>query len=280
MANVRIITDSSILLENRHLLGDHDISVARFGLRYGDRVVKDESENPGAETPSRVLNPSGVVAPEVADFEALYATLSKQTDQIAVILSSAKLSKACDNAKAATAPYLGRCHIQVIDSRNISVGLGYLVEAAALAASAGTNLEELVRLARSVVARIYSVYYVEELDYLVRGGLLGPSQAVVGRMLDIKPLVTVEDGALITMEKARTHVQAIEKMMEFVAEFTEFERLTIVQNSTRMNDRTRVLQERLALEFEHSDFPILVYETFTASLLGPDMMGMVVLDGE
>ena len=98
-------------------------------------------------------------------------------------------------------------------------------------------------------------------------------------MLEIKPILTIEDGNLITMEKARTHSQAIDKMIEFITEFTHLDRLSIVQNSTKITDRTRMLQDRLALEFGRTQVPVLVYEPLIASLLGPDAIGMAVLEG-
>jgi fatty acid-binding protein DegV len=98
-------------------------------------------------------------------------------------------------------------------------------------------------------------------------------------MLEIKPILTIEDGKLITMEKARTHSQAIDKMIEFVAEFTHLEKLSILQNTLRVTDKTRMLQDRLALEFSRIQAPIMLYDPLIASLVGPDAMGMVVLEG-
>jgi fatty acid-binding protein DegV len=110
--------------------------------------------------------------------------------------------------------------------------------------------------------------------------LIGETQAILGGMLNIKPILTIEDGSLIVMEKVRTHSQAIDKMVEFVTEFTKVERLGILQNVLRVTDRTRMLQERLALTFARSDYPLMLYDPLLAKLLGPDGMGMVVLEDD
>ena len=73
---------------------------------------------------------------------------------------------------------------------------------------------------------------------------------------------------------------AIDKMVEFVTEFTEIERLCILQHTTRTTDHTRMLQDLLALEFARLQSPVLLYDPLTASWLGPDAMGMVILEGE
>jgi len=167
----------------------------------------------------------------------------------------------------------------VIDSQTTSLGLGYLVESIATAAADGATLDDAVRIARSMIPRIYSVYYVDTLDFIQHAGLIGRTQALLGAMLNIKPMLTIEDGRLIVMEKVRTHSQAIDKMVEFVSEFTHIERLGIVQNTTRITDRTRMLQDRLALAFNRLQYPVVVYEPLIASMIGPDGMGMYVVEG-
>jgi fatty acid-binding protein DegV len=120
---------------------------------------------------------------------------------------------------------------------------------------------------------------VDTLTTIQRAGLIGETQAILGTMLNIKPMLTVEDGRLITMEKARSHSQAIDKMVEFASEFTQIERIGILQSSLRTNDRTRMLQDRLALEFARLDYSLTLYEPLLASYLGPDAMGIAILEG-
>ena len=62
----------------------------------------------------------------------------------------------------------------------------------------------MIRAVRGAIVRLYSVFYVNTLDYVLRAGLIGETQAALGTMLEIKPILTIEDGRLITMEKART----------------------------------------------------------------------------
>jgi len=193
---------------------------------------------------------------------------------------SQNLTEAYALAQTARSGLLGRCEIVVIDSQTTSLGLGYLVEAVAKVAKSGATLDEVVHIARGVIPRVYSVYYVDTLEHIQRAGLIGETQAVLGTMLTIKPLLTIEDGKMIVMEKVRTHSQAIDKMVEFVAEFTHIERLGIVQNTTRSTDYTRMLQDRLALAFSRLQYPIMLYEPLIANIIGPDGMGMIVLEGE
>lgn len=282
MAKVQVITDSTATFEDPHLAADYGVTVIPLNIHMGGRVLRDNIDIGAEEVLHRLRRgepPPRLSVPSPAVFSDLYQRLSRTSDQICVLLHSQHLSSTFANAQEARAGLLGRCEIAVIDSRTTSAGLGYLVEAVAEAARFGASLEDVVRLARSIIPRLYSVMYVDRLDFIQRSGLIGETQAILGRMLQIKPLLTIEDGRLITMEKARMHAQAVDKMMEFVAEFTDIERLCILQDTLRTTERTRMLQDRLALEFARLQAPVQLYTPLLAAQIGPEGMGVVILEG-
>jgi DegV family protein with EDD domain len=279
---VRIVTDSTACFEDPNFAEDHGVIVVPLTIQFGEQTFRDGIDINGEEMLQRMRHsrvPPVITSPPVTAFEQVYKDLNKTTDQIVVVIHSQHFTETFARAQAARMSLLGRCEIAVIDSQTTSVSLGYLVQSVTEAAETGADLDEIVRIARGIIPRLYSIYYVDSLDTLQRTGLIGRTQALLGAMLEIKPILTIEDGKLITMEKARTHSQAIEKMIEFIAEFTHLERLSILQNTTRSTDRTRMLQDRLALEFSHVQAPILLYEPLMASMIGPDAMGMAVLEG-
>ncbi len=283
MARVRIVTDSAARFEDPRFIKDYDVTVVPLEVHLGSDTLRDGVDI-DAEGVLRWMrqNDAGVriSAPPVSAFENVYQDLGRTTDQIVVLTHSQRFSQTYANAQAARSGLLGRYEIVVVDSRTSSAGLGYLVEEAALAASLDKSLEDVILTTRSVLTRLYSVFYVDTLDHIKEAGLIGETQAALGTMLEIKPILTIEDGALITMEKARTHAQAVDKMMEFVTEFTHIERLCILQSTTRLTDRTRMVQDRLALEFARLQTPVLLYGPLTASQLGPDAMGLAILEGD
>jgi DegV family protein with EDD domain len=283
LSRVRIITDSTVCFEDVNFAENHGITILPLDLHFGDQTLRDGIDIDPEEVFHRLQHlgtPLKISPPPVSAFEAVYQDLSKATDQICVITHSQHLTETYAHAQTARSGLLGRCEIVVIDSQTTSLGLGYLIETVAKAAKAGVTLDEVVRIARGVIPRIYSVYYVDTLDSIQKAGLIGQTQALLGGMLTIKPLLTIEDGKMIVMEKVRTHSQAIDKMVEFVAEFTHVEKLAIVQNTTRSTEHTRMLQDRLALAFSRLQYPVLLYEPLIASIIGPNGMGMIVLEGE
>jgi DegV family protein with EDD domain len=278
---VAIITDSTAYFEpgEAERLGIH---VVPLTIRLGDEKFLERINIGTDELFRRVSDVGGfpISHPPDADvFEKLYAELHKQTDQILSIHISGHLSQTIDRAKAGAESLLGRCSIAVVDSMTTSVGLGILVKAAAKAANEGESLDDIVRLVRGMLPHIYLIFYVETMDYLERGGRIGRAQAILGSMLSIKPILFMEDGDIIPLEKVRTTDKAIEKLFEFVAEFDNLEQTAIIQRNQHPSKEARILQERLEQSFPKMRFPVIQYGPDLATRVGPNALGVVVYEG-
>jgi DegV family protein with EDD domain len=281
LSKVAIVTDSTAYFEpgQTKKLGIHvvPINIQLSGEKYLEGIEIDSDElfrrlSYGAPYPMSV-------APDLAVFEKLYAELHEQTDRILAIHVSGRLSKTVQKSEMGAEAFLGRCKIEVIDSMTTSVGLGILVKAAAEAANNGASLDDIVRLVRGMIPHIYLVFYVETMDYLERSGRIGKAQAILGSMLNIKPILFMEDGDIIPLEKVRTTEKAIEKLFEFVAEFDNLEQTAIIQGNKYPNKDARTLQERLTQSFPLLDFPIIQYGPDLATRVGPNALGIVVYEG-
>ncbi|MBN1681550.1 MAG: DegV family protein [Anaerolineae bacterium] len=282
MGKVRIVTDSSAHFLSPDILDRYDIQVVPQTIQLGSRQFR-EGVDLDAEAFFRLagqgLSPIKLSAPPVDEFAVLYSRLNRETDQILSLHMSRYMSKTWDHAHAASKTLLGRCEIIAIDSMTTSVGLAMLVEAAAITAEQNASLEEVVRIVRGMLPHIYMVFFVNTLDFLRKNGLLSQAQSILGTMLDIKPFLTIEEGELITMEKVRTQIQAIDKLVEFVAEFSTIDDLVILQNAPFPTDQTRMLQDRLSVEFPSRTFPLMMYGPSLATMVGLDGMGIVVREG-
>ena len=279
MAKVRVVTDSAAELtpEVAEALG---IMVVPMTIRFGDEELRDEVDI-STEEFYRRLEVSGLMPvatpPSFRAFQDVYARLSQTTDQIISIHVSARLSRSYHVATAAAEAFLGRCQFAVMDSASISVGQGTLVRAAAEAANRGMPLDSIVRLIRGMIPHVYLVFFVEALEYLEREGRIGKAQALLGSMLNIKPILIVEDGDIIPLEKVRTRPRAVDKLFEFVAEFAQIEEVAVLQVGS--DQEAAELVERLKLVFADREFPILPYGPVLASHIGPNTMGVIVYEG-
>jgi DegV family protein with EDD domain len=280
MGKVAIVTDSTAFLEPGEAQ-ELDITVVPLNVHIGDETLRDGIDIT-PEAFFQRLEQGGPIPrtspPSVQTFERVYANIHSRTDQILSIHLSGRLSQTLNHAQRGAESLLGRCKIIVVDSLTTSLGLGILAKAAARAAQEGANLDEIVRLVRGMIPHIYIVFYVDEMDYLERGRRIGRAQAILGTMLNIKPLLFVEDGEIIPLEKVRTHEKAVEKLFEFVAEFSELEQAAIVQRHATPTEETKMLLERLEQLFPDIEFPIIQYGPVLASHIGPSAMGVCVYE--
>ncbi len=218
--------------------------------------------------------------PTQEDYLAVYERLSRDYDAILSIHASREILQSWQNARAAAKTMMGRCEIEVIDSRTISAGQGILVRLAARTLAGGASLEAAVRILRGAIERIYSVYYVETTEFLMQNRIMSPSHSILGMMLNLKPVLTVEEGQLVPMEKVRTRSQAIERIVEFAVEFESFVDAQVVQHRSGSSDQTRMLYDRLGTEFPNHTFPNTLYGASMAALIGTEATGLVLLEGE
>jgi DegV family protein with EDD domain len=281
LGKVRIVTDSSAHFLTPEAIARYAIQVVPLTVHIGSQSFLEGSELDSEAFFRMIEHTNQIVtlsAPPVDAFASVYARLNRGTDQVLSLHMSRHMTPTWNHALTASRTLLGRCEIMVLDSMTTSVGLSMLVETAARVAETGAPLEEVVRVVRAMLPHVYSVFFVNTLDYLRHNGLLSEAQTILGTMLDIKPFLTIEDGELIPMEKVRTQNQALDKLVEFVAEFSALDQLVILQNTPYPTDCTRQLQDRLAAEFPGRRFPFMIYGPSLAAMIGPDGMGVVVYE--
>lgn len=281
MACVRVVTDSTVHLDPE-VVEKLGITVLPMRIQIGAETLTDgpnfDKEMFFRQMARSSVPPRSVPLP-VQVFEEIYEELNQTTDHIFSLHVSSSLSDAWAVARQAASRLLGRCEIAVVDSKTVSVGLGILVKAAAEAAAEGQSLGDVVRIIRGMIRRVYLVFFVETLDYLEREGRIRPAQALLGTMLNIKPFLTMEEGELIPMEKVHFRDKAVDKLFEFVAEFSSIEQIAILQSTPRPTEETRLLLERMDMTFPGLEVPIVVYGPTLASHLGLGALGVIVFEG-
>jgi DegV family protein with EDD domain len=282
MSHVQIVTDSTAHFREPDYAARNGVHVVPLTIHFGPQTLREgvDIDTPGYfERVTRGGPLATAASPTAEAFGELYETLSNNGDQILSIHLSSKLSHTWRNAKNAAEGLLGRCQISVIDTLTTSIGLGLLVEAAAAAAARGETLDEIVRIVRGMIPRLYVVFFVESLEYLEHSRRLSKAQARLGAMLGIKPFLTIEEGDIVPMEKVRTRQQAVEKLMEFITEFSTIEHLAILRGATNHADETRPLLERLAVDFPGRQWEVATYGPALATQIGPDSLGVIVFEG-
>ena len=283
MSSIHVVTDSSARFLDPAPVGNPLVHFAPVTVRFPDRSVE---EQPGlgleAYRPAFTTHPGQASCdpPSVQQFERIYAELQGHTDQIVSIHTSAGISGAYRNALKASETFRGRSDIQVIDSTSLSAGLGMLVDSALKFIERGYSLDDVVRLIRGLIPRLYVVFFLDDLIYLERNGLVTKSQAVLGNLLGILPFLTVEHGRLTTMEKVRNRPRAQEKLVEFVTEFASIEHLALLHSRPEPDDEARLVAERLQPMYPDLSITFINYGPAAATYIGLNGLGAIVLENE
>lgn len=280
MAPVKIVSDSSLYLPDPSRLAELDIEVIPLTVRIGEQsypervhVVDETCLRKMAQNSKAV----SVEAPSVAQVRRIFSRLAQTTDKIVCIHTSSALNDVAAVVQQAAQSFAGRQRIVVLDTATTSVGLGMIVEAAARAAAANMPLPDIVRIVRGMIPHMYALFFSDSLEYLEAWGRLGPAQTFLGTMLGVKPLATMEDGDLLPVEKVRTYLRAVDKLYDFIIEFSRIEQMYLVQHE--LETEAAQLLERLELAYPGREFPVIGYGPSLAVHIGPKALGVIVYEG-
>jgi len=276
---IKIVTDSSADI-SPNLAAELGITVVPVRITFGAKVYYDgvDIDRSGFSqqlTRSMVLPTAEPPLPE--EFQQVYGRLLRSADQILSIHVSSRLSKVVQAAQEATKAFLGRSKIAVVDSRMISWGQELVVCAAAEAAKKGASVEEIVRMIRGIIPHVYMVFFVESLEYLERHVHPGRGRMFPDNLPGARPLLILEDGEILSMEKVRARGKSTDRLFEFVAEFARFDQAVVLHG--RVSEETQQLFQRLTEVFPAKKLDIRPYGPTFATYLGPDALGVVVYEG-
>ena len=203
-ARVAVVTDSTSYLP-AELFRERGITVVPLQV-----VIAGTSYDEGAEASSgtvaealRTRQPVTTSRPGPAAFAAAYARAAEagSTAVVSVHLS-AQMSGTVESARLAAKE--SPVPVEVVDSESLGMGLGYAVLSATAVAAAGGTIDEVAEAARKRAAASHSVFYVDTLEHLRRGGRIGAAAALLGSALAVKPLLQMVDGHIEALEKVRT----------------------------------------------------------------------------
>ncbi len=283
MMNIRIITDSNACLAP--LIGQsHAVQVIpnRFWLLGDELEDGDITADEMFERLRRVERPFSQIVPR---------PLPPQRERIVEVLQNAEAASQDVMAVTMTrylsptfreiervAQLVQGVAVRVIDSHSVSMGLGLLVEEAVNTASQGATLTQVSRQVTRTIPALFVSFFAESMHYVQRSASQPLSQGLLGSLLRIKAMLTMEDGKLQTVEKVQTDEQLVEKLFNHIVEFASIRKVGILHHAYQpvVDMLEGCLQKHdSSLEVVH-----LPYPPSLAIHLGPDMIGVVIQEGD
>jgi DegV family protein with EDD domain len=277
--SVAVVTDSSAYLPAR-LLEQYTVEVVPLYVVMAGHSGR-EGEDIGPADVARALGSRGqrvsTSRPTPGDFVAAYRRrLAAGADHIVSVHLSAELSGTVDAARLAAAQ-VGEHVVTVVDSRSAAMGNGFAVLAAARAAARGEDMAAVAAAARDTAAATRTLFVVDTLEHLRRGGRIGHAASMIGTALAVKPVLHVADGRVVPLEKVRTTARALVRLVQRAVEAADGRPVMVAVHHLAAPERA----ERLAADLEER-IPCL-RELYVSELgaavgahVGPGAVGLVV----
>ena len=276
MQPVKVLVDStagiSQCLAERWNIGIVPLRVLWNGTTYQDR----EDQLPStfyADLKTTTTNPA-TSAPNPTDFLSTYrAVLDLGYKQILMVTASAKLTAVYSNARVA-AEALGAETVTVFDSNQGAGALALVAARAAGVAGTGADLDNVLRATKqaSQVTRLFMI--LNTLEYLRRSGRLSTPKALIGNLLQVKPIITLVDGKLQVGERPRTIGKALQRVLELLDSIPPPEHILLMyaDNLVQANELKETLQQR----FPQAEMDISPISSVIAGNTGPGVLGVAV----
>jgi len=273
---LKILTDSTNNLSDE-LLRRHDIRVAPIAIQFKEETYKEGIEIDRALFYSKIED-MGIIPtssqPPPAAFARYYQELREQGNTGLVITVTRKLSGTFDSAVMAK-EMVPEAEVSVFDSASISLGTGWMVLEAARGAEAGQPLETVLQRLEHIRSTSKLFLTPATLKYLQMSGRIGRLQGALASLLNVKPIIYLQDGLLEAGENVRTRSKALERLVELMTEsFTADQPLKAAVIHARAAGEAeqvrRQLEDRLTIDE-------LLLEDLVASLAvhgGPGILGV------
>lgn len=280
--SIALVTDSTASLP-AEVVEQRGISVVPLQVVIGAQCYEEGAE--GGATSEMVaealrhFKPVSTSRPTPAAMLEAYRRAAQQgaTEIVSIHLSS-ELSGTYESAQLAAreAPV----PVTAVDSRQLGLATGFAVLTADEVLRAGGSAAEAAEAARARAHGTTSLFYVDTLEYLRRGGRIGAAAAMLGSALAVKPLLQLDDGAIGSLEKVRTSARALSRLQELAVQAAGDRPIDVAVAHLANAERAAVLADdlraRLAANLGDRDVVVGEVGAVIGAHVGPGMLAVVV----
>ncbi len=273
---VRIVTDSTADLtpEQQRAAG---ITVVPLNLHFGDEVFRDHVDLSTDEFFRRLKASSQLPRtsqPSVGAFEEAFRRLREGGDEIVSVHLSGKVSGTYNSALMA-AQSVGEGKIDVVDSLSTSMALGFMALEGAKQAKAGRDRQAVAECLNALVPKARVICVVDTLTYLERGGRIGKARALLGSLLNVKPILQLKDGEVVPLGRARGRPQALSRLVELLERDGKVSQLAIMHGAAQAD--AEQLRDRIASSYPGLDIQLTEIGAVLGTHTGPGVIGFTYL---
>ena len=273
MCKIKIVTDSTAYID-KLFIEKHDIGIVPLAVNF-EESIKDEgfpgdfgvffdrlSKSPDFPTTSQ---------PPVGKFAKIFKDALQDGYEIIAIIMSSKLSGTFNSASTAAKivdPTENK--ISLIDSLTTAANLKFLIKKAVSLAKKGASMKQIVEKIEMQKRHMGIRLTVSTLEYLKRGGRLSTTEAMIGSLLNIKPIIGLIDGELKALNRAHGKKKAMDKMLEDVPANVSHISICHIEILEKAKEYEKLIQKR----FPEAKTEICEVGPVIGSHLGPETIGI------
>lgn len=280
MNGVKIITDSAAELtpEQAASLG---ISVLPLRYSIGGTIYRQGADISADRLLELIAQGNAgvtVLPPSPEDIARVLESVAR-AGQVAVCLHVANgLVPVAQPIQEVAQGLFGRARIEVIDSQAVSYGLQRIVVSAARVAARGAGVAEVTQAMRAMVGHLYTLFYADDFQRLEKTVDIQPAQAILASILGVKPLLVLEEGRLLPLEKVTPRTTPVDKLSDFVFEFASVSEIAILLGPRQPDFDVEELRLRIRQQYPNLEIPIYHYGPVVAATVGPAAVGLFVYE--
>jgi DegV family protein with EDD domain len=270
--SVRIVTDSTCDLP-ADIIAKYGIGVLPLHIHVGSRSYLDGIDMTRDEfyrkLPTFTEHPTTAV-PSPIKFRAMYDAFADEgASEILSIHISSSLS-ATVNVAETVAKETTSVPVTVLDSRQLSLGTGFLVHTAAELAQAGRNVKEILATLEGQIKRTHVWAALDTLEFLRRSGRMNHVMSLIGEIIQIKPILKMYDG-VSGAERVRTRKKSLRRLVELLHQYSPFEKLAFLHSEAL--DQARALRDEVQELLPDKETWIEVINPVLGAHIGPGVVG-------
>ncbi len=278
--NIRIVTDSTCDLPEE-IVNQQAITVIPLYINVGNDSYLDGVNLTRTEFYTQLpgYSPAPKTAtPSTEAFIQVYNRLADEGAQAILSIHISETLSATVNSARIAAEQFTRIPVTVLDSSQLSLGTGFLVEKAAQMAGLGKTMDEILSALQEFMKRTYVFASLKTLEYLRRSGRMNFAIAKFGEILQIKPLLHM-NMSKATAYRTRTQKRATEKMLGWLAEYAPYEKLAVLHAGVQ--EEAEALREQIRSFFPQDDAVSIVQITpVLGAHLGIGALGFACISKE
>ena len=254
-----------------------DLTIVPLRVNFGTETLRDSVDiSPEAFLDRLVTSKQFPTTsqPPAGDFLTVFQKIRAAGDDVLCVLLSNKLSGTVMSANAAK-EQLHDDHVHVFDTLNVAVGEAILVAEAAHLAQAGKGVPEIVQRLEFMRDKVHLYFVVNTLEYLAKGGRVSNAQAFIGSVLQMKPILKVENGLVEGAERIRTTSKAHTRLRYIVEESIRGKsKVQVGVMYTTIKDKAQKLADEIRADYHLPQVPVYPISPAVSAHTGPGALGV------